>query len=116
RGQQGLLDAIHNRDLGQFSLGGRIGVPVNGVVVDTYNGRQRIRAIMARWIGFGEFWGGNRSVDYPFSYVELQIDPQTGKGEGQFFPAAQVRFKNNTLTIEDFGTFPARLMGVRRRS
>ena len=70
---------------------------------------------------FGEVRGGYRSLDYPFGYLELLIDPATGKGDGTFIEAAQIRWKRDkklnqyVVEIEDFGTFPARLMGVSQR-
>lgn len=118
-GQDGLRDAIRNNDLGHFALGASLGQRLNAVVVDTVDGKTRVRAVFERWIGFGELRGGYRSIDYPFSYVEIIIDPRTGKGDGTFIPAAQVRFRNGkagaagTVEIEDFGTFPGRLLGVR---
>lgn len=118
-GQDGLREAIRNNDLGHFSLGSSLGQRLNAVVVDTVEGKTRVRAVFERWIGFGELRGGYRSVDYPFSYVEIIIDPRTGKGDGTFIPAAQIRFKEGkagaagTVEIEDFGTFPGRLLGVR---
>ena len=118
-GQDGLREAIRNNDLGHFSLGSSLGQRLNAVVVDTVEGKTRVRAVFERWIGFGELREGYRSVDYPFSYVEIIIDPRTGKGDGTFIPAAQIRFKNGkagaagTVEIEDFGTFPGRLLGVR---
>jgi len=121
QGQTGLLNAMSNNDLGRFSLGGRVGEPLRAVIVDNQDGRQRLRAIFQRWIGFGELRGGYRSVDYPFSYVEIVIDPRTGRGDGTFFPAARIRFKKansnrpDTVEIEDFGTFPGKLMGVSMR-
>ena len=76
----------------------------------------RIRAVFRRWIGFGELRRGARSVDYPFGYVEIRIDPRTGRGEGTIIPAARIRFRGeDTVEIEDFGTFPGRLMGVQMR-
>jgi hypothetical protein len=37
-----------------------------------------------------------------------------GRGEGTFIPAARVRLRDgNTWEVEDFGVFPARIMGVR---
>jgi len=120
-GQDSLLDAIRKNDLGRFSLGSGLGQRLNAVVVDSVGGKTRIRAVFERWIGFGELRGGYRSVDYPFGYVEIIIDPRTGKGDGTFIPAARIRFKNGkngadgTVEIEDFGTFPGRLMGVTMR-
>ncbi len=120
-GQDALLREIGDNDLGRFSLGGSIGVPVNAVIIDREGDGTRIRAVFRRWMGFGELRRGLRSVDYPFGYVELHIDPQTGRGEGTIIPAARIRFRNarnggvDTVEIEDFGTFPGRLLGVRMR-
>jgi len=115
-GQDALLRSIDDKELGRFSLGANVGVPVNAVLVDKADGQTRIRVIFARWIGFGELRYGRRSVDYPFSYLELLIDPRTGEGEGTYFQAARIRSRGgNTIEVEDFGTFPSRLMGVRMR-
>ena len=118
-GQDALLRGIRNNDLGTFSLGGQPTLTVNAARIDNVDGRQRVRAVMERWMGFGELRGGYRSTDYPFSYIEIIVDPRSGKGEGTFIPAAQIRFKTKNgqsqVEIEDFGTFPGRLMGVSMR-
>jgi hypothetical protein len=113
RGQDKLLDAIRNTDLGTFSLGNSVGRTVNAVRIDRVGDRTRVRAVLERWLGFGEIRGGYRSMDYPFTYIELMIDPRTGKGEGTYFGAAKIRFHNGQIEIEDFGTFPGRLLNVR---
>lgn len=114
-GQDALMREIDDNDLGRFSLGGSVGVPLNAVVIDRDGDGTRIRAVFARWIGFGELRRGARSVDYPFGYIDLRID-RNGRGEGTFIPAARIRFRNaNTIEVEDFGTFPGRLLGVRMR-
>ncbi|MBK6724724.1 MAG: hypothetical protein IPG58_16095 [Acidobacteria bacterium] len=75
-----------------------------------------VSAVFERWMSFSEIRYGYRSQDYPFSYLEVIIDPKTGKGEGSYFQAARIRARgNNTVEIEDFGTFPSRLMRVRLR-
>ena len=120
-GQDRLQDAIHDNDLGNFSVGGHVGRTLNAVTIDQVDGRKRIRALFERWIQFGELRWGTRSVDYPFGYLELFIDPRTGKGEGSLIEAAQIRWKRNknsndyVVEIENFATFPAKLMGVARR-
>jgi hypothetical protein len=114
-GQDELLREIDDNDLGRFSLGASVGLPINAVLVDNYEGRTRIRAVFARWIGFGELRYGRRSVDYPFSYVELIVD-RSGRGQGSYFQAARIRSRaGNTIEIEDFGTFPSKLMGIQMR-
>lgn len=119
RGQSGLLNAINDEEVGNFSIGGQVGRDINAAFVTRVDGRLRVRAIFERWIGFGELRGGYRSVDYPFSYIEIFVDPRTGRGEGTFFPAAQIRYRTRDgqpeVQIEDFGTFPARVMGVQMR-
>lgn len=121
-GQDDLLKALGDNDLGNFSVGGRLGRRLIGVRVDEYEGRKRIRAIFERWINFGEIRGGYRSVDYPFGYIELLVDPATGRGEGTFIEAAQIRWKRDkrsdqyVVEIENFGTFPAKLLGVTERN
>lgn len=119
-GQDALLREIDSNDLGRFSFTGSVGQPLNAVIIDEHNGETRIRAVFQRWIGFGELRRGYRSVDYPFGYVEIRVNPRTGKGDGTIIPAARIRFREgrngeNTVEIEDFGTFPGRLLGVTRR-
>ena len=61
---------------------------------------------------------GTRSQDYPFTYIELFIN-DNGKGEGSLIGLAKVYFdkkNSNTLEIENFGTYPAKLMGVELRT
>jgi hypothetical protein len=114
-GQDALLRAIDDNELGRFSLGGRVGLPLNAVFIDRDGDETRIRAILQRWIGFGELRSGARSTDYPFTYLEIRID-RRGKGDGTIIPAARVRFRGkDTLEVEDFGTFPGRLMGIQMR-
>jgi hypothetical protein len=120
-GQDDLLRELNRNDLGRFSLSGSVGQPLSAVIVDEDNGSTRIRAVFQRWMGFGELRYGLRSTDYPFGYVEIRVDPRTGQGEGTIIPAARIRFRNarnggaDQVEIEDFGTFPGRLMGVRMR-
>lgn len=120
-GQNDLLDRIDNQELGRFSIGANVGVPINVVRESVENGKRRIFVVFKRWMQFGELRGGYRSVDYPFGVIEMYIDERTGKGEGTYIAAAQIRWrrdkKNNQpyVEIENFATYPARLMGVSRR-
>ena len=116
-GQDALLRQIDSKNLGRFSFTGSVGEPLNAVFVESAGDDTLIRAVFRRWVGFGEIRRGLRSADYPFSYVEIRIDPETGRGEGTIFPAARVRYRGgNTIEIEDFGTFPGRLIGVRAQN
>ena len=117
-GQDEVLNRIRKDDLGSFSLNNRIGPRINFVSEDTVNGRRRLFVVMERWMRFAELRGGYRSTDYPFSVFEMYIDPRTGKGTGTYIPAARVRWHTDKKTgqgqveIENFATYPGRLMGV----
>jgi len=116
-GQDALLNAIRDRDLGHFSLGGQLGRELNFVTETTLaNGDRKLMILFERWIDIYERRYRSRSLDYPFGYVELIVD-RNGRGEGSFIPAARVRFNSrNEIEVENFGIYPARLFGVRRRS
>lgn len=117
--QSDLLKAIEKDDLGRFSVGSNIGVPVNVVRESTVDGKRRIFVVFQRWTQFAELRGGYRSLDYPFGVIEIFVDPATGKGEGTYIAAAKIRWDVDKKTnqaqveIENFATYPARLLGVR---
>ncbi len=119
-GQDTLQKELNDEDLGSFIVGGQLGRKINAVRVSEVDGKTRIFVVFERWIQFAEVRGGYRSIDYPFGIIELFIDPKTGRGEGTFIAAAKVRWKRDSkdgeyhVEIENFATFPARLMGVRK--
>ncbi|MGI9034743.1 MAG: hypothetical protein ACR2GD_01770 [Pyrinomonadaceae bacterium] len=120
-GQDKLLDAIRNEDLGRFSVGPNVGIPINVVRESAVNGQRRIFVVFERWKEFAELRGGYRSLDYPFGVIELSIDEATGKGSGTYIAAAQIRWRHDEksgqyqVEIENFATFPAKLLGVTLR-
>jgi len=115
-GQDALLDNVRDKRLGRFSVGGQVGRELNFVTETTLpNGDRKIMIIFERWMDLYELRAGARSTDYPFGYVELILD-RDGRGTGTFIPAARIRFKDNQVEVENFGIYPARLYGVRRRN
>ncbi|MEP7270927.1 MAG: hypothetical protein ABI882_05455 [Acidobacteriota bacterium] len=117
KGQDELLDAIRKERKGTFQIGSELGQDLNIVQIgEGEEGGKKITAVFTRWMRFAEVRAGSRTTDYPFSYVELVIDSR-GKGNGTFIPLARLDFdkKKNALEIENFGAFPAKLMGVRKR-
>ena len=120
-GQDDALKAIRKQELGRFSVGSNVGVNVNVVRESVSGGQRRIFIVFERWTQFAEYRGGYRSLDYPFGVIELNIDEATGKGEGTYIAAAQIRWRRDKnsnqyhVEIENFATYPARLIGVQRR-
>ena len=113
-GQDRLLKAMSDMDAGRVQIGTGLGVRANAVIVDPWgDGGRRITVLYERWLQIAELRYGTRSQDYPVGYAEIYLD-RNGRGEGTLIPAARVRLKGgNTWEVEDFGTFPARLLSLR---
>ncbi len=120
-GQDGLLNAIHKEDKGRFAVTGNVGRVLGIVRVREEEGKRRFFIVFERWLSMAEVRNGYRSENYPFGVIELVINPD-GKGEGTYIGAAQITWKTDKKTgqkhmnIEDFATYPARLMGVALRN
>jgi hypothetical protein len=117
QGQDALMKAVGKQKLGYFSFEGQLGRDLNYVQeTDTEDGR-KIVILFERWLKMFAVRNGTRSEDYPFTYIELFID-SNGKGGGSMIGAAKVSMDQKhpgTLDVENFGTFPAKLMGVELR-
>ncbi len=113
--QDELLRSLSSTDAGRIQIGSNVGVPANAIMVtDQGNGKTKITVLYQRNLRFAELRYGTRSTDYPFGYAEMYVG--RGENEGMLIPAARVRLRDgNTWEVEDFGTFPARLMGLKIR-
>jgi hypothetical protein len=120
-GQDDLLKAIKKQELGRFSVGANVGVDLNVIRESVEGGQRKLFIVFERWTQFAEYRGGYRSLDYPFGVIQLTIDEASGKGEGTYIAAARIRWKKDKKTsryqveVENYATYPAKLMGVTRR-
>jgi hypothetical protein len=114
-GQDGLLRAIVKEKCGVIQLGAGVGRDINTIsVTNAEEGERKITMLFERWLEFFEVRYGTRSRDYPFTYIELFVNDK-GKLEGTMIPAAKVRFiGENTVEIENFAAYPARMTGIQR--
>jgi hypothetical protein len=113
-GQDKLLDAISGMSAGQIQIGSGVGVPANVIFAESSgNGETKITVVYQRNVRFSELRYGTRSADYRFGYAELFIR-RNGAGQGTLIGAAKIRLRDgNTWEVEDFGIYPARLLGLR---
>ena len=51
------------------------------------------------------------AMDYPFSFVEMRIQPND-KGEGKLLVSSAITVKNNQLQLENYGVEPVRLTTI----
>ena len=114
-GQEELMRRLERLDAGRIEIGTGVGVPANFIIATSEGeGRTKLTVLYQRDIRFGELRYGTRRSDYRFGYAELHVG--RGANEGMLIPAARVRLRDgNTWEVEDFGTFPARLMGLQVR-
>lgn len=114
-GQDDLLRALTRMDSGRIEVGTGVGVRANAIFrTDDGEGRTKLVVLYERELRIAELRYGARSADYRFGYAELHVG--RGENEGMLIPAAKVRLRGgNTWEVEDFGTFPARLMGLQVR-
>jgi len=114
-GQDELMRTLSRMKAGRIQIGTGVGVPANAILVTNEGeGRTKLTVLYQRNLRFGELRYGTRSTNYPFGYAELYVG--RGENQGMLIPAARVRLRDgNTWEVEDFGVFPARLMGLRVR-
>jgi hypothetical protein len=76
-------------------------------------GGRRIILAMDRYIGIREARNQPRSIDYPFTLIEIRAD-KDGKGEGKMSVATKIKFdkKKNVIELENYASEPVRLNNV----
>jgi len=120
--QDNVLKATRDLELGRLSATGQTGR--NLIVVrksQMPDGKIRIAVAFERWQTMREVRGGYRSQDYPFGLMEIILDANGKKGSGTFIAACKIDLKRDKKTgkyqleIENFGTYPHKVMGVMRR-
>ena len=111
-GQEELLRVLSKMEAGRIEIGTGVGLPANAIIATETEGRTKLTVVYQRNVRFGELRYGARSQDYRFGYSELYVG--RGADEGMLIPAARIRLRDgDTWEVEDFGTFPARLMGLK---
>ena len=119
-GPDALLKALEkSKTIGKVRLTGRTGFYDLKLIRShqTPNGR-RIYGVGDRPVGFLEVYAGNRSLDYPFGILQLELQTDEKgkeKGEGALIYSAKIKvLDGKTIDVESYGISPIRLMGVRK--
>jgi len=74
------------------------------------DGGKRIVLALDRYIGFAEARNQPRSIDYPFSLIQIHVDAN-GKGEGKMAVATKIDFdkEKKQIELENYASEPVRL-------
>jgi hypothetical protein len=78
------------------------------------DGGRRIVLATDRPVGFAEAANNSRTLDYPFTLIELRLG-KDGRGEGKLSLATKLTLNDNVLVIEDYADQPVMLTDVRKR-
>jgi hypothetical protein len=117
KGPEKLLDALQDMPrMGYLKTPDRIGWDVHFArKIPSPDGGERVILVTDRRIGFWEAANRPRSIDYPFTVVELRLN-RDGEGEGKMSVATKIipDKENNMVTLENYDIQPVLLTNVRR--
>ncbi|HYG63348.1 MAG TPA: hypothetical protein VEL74_12260 [Thermoanaerobaculia bacterium] len=112
KGPSAVQDATWRLEKGWIRVGGSLGYPLAVITRRPTSEGQRITILLDRPVTYREQWQNLRSADYPFGYIELNLD-RNGRGDGQFIPAGQIRLSSTgALEVVQYGFQPVRLLNV----
>ena len=116
KGPDGLLDAL--RDLprvGYLRTPDSLGYDLRYArQMPGEDGGRRIVLITDRPIGFWEARNRPRTIDYPFTLIEMRLDGD-GRGEGKLSIATKVTLNGDVLVLENYANQPVMLNDIRRQ-
>jgi len=117
KGPEKLLDALQDMPvMGHFGAPGSLSWDIHFArKMALPDGGERVVLITDRRIGFWEAANQPRSIDYPFTVIEMRLN-RDGEGEGKMSIATKVIYdkKDNMLSLENFQTSPVLLNNIRR--
>jgi len=117
KGPEKLLDVLQNMPrAGYIKTPDRIGWDLHFArKLPLPEGGERIVLVTDRRIGFWEAANRPRTIDYPFTVIELRLN-RDGEGEGKMSVATKIipDKENNIVTLENYGTQPVLLTNIKR--
>ena len=111
-GQDALRRVLEKTTVGRIAPVAKTGTDIAIARLHATEEGKVIRLVTARSVSFFEAYRSGRSMDYPFTIMELRLDNE-GKGEGSIMGGARLRFEKGQLDIESFGNQYAKLVNIR---
>ncbi|HKB10265.1 MAG TPA: hypothetical protein VKD69_06415 [Vicinamibacterales bacterium] len=117
QGPEKLLDVLQDLPrIGYFRRPTDVGIDIHFArKIKLPEGGDRIVLVTDRRIGFWEAANRPRSIDYPFTVIELRLN-KDGEGEGKLSVATKIIAdkENSIVTLENYDIQPVQLNGVKR--
>jgi hypothetical protein len=117
KGPNALLDALRDtRRVGYIKTPDSIAYDLHYArQMPAEDGGRRIVLVTDRPISFWEARNQPRSIEYPFTLIELEMDGK-GEGVGKLSIATRITLNGNVLTLENYGNQPVMLTTVRKQN
>jgi hypothetical protein len=117
-GPEKLLDALQDaRPVGHFGAPGNLSCDLRFARrMPLPDGGERVVLVTDRRIGFWEASNQPRSIDYPFTVIELRLNAD-GEGEGKMSVATKVIYdkEHDMISLENYDIEPVQLTTVKRQ-
>ena len=115
RGEQALLEALQKQPtVGTIRTPDTLAYDLRYAHVQPWDdGGQQIILGTDRPISFWEARNDARSLNYPFTVIEMRVD-HNGKGQGTLSVATRVIPEGNTIVLENYSSQPVLLTDVTR--
>ena len=116
KGPEALLEALQkNRSAGSIRTPDSLAYDLR-FAHQTTNGDGTRRVVLAtdRPIGFWEAANRPRTIDYPFTVIQMELDRE-GHGKGTLSYATKITARGDVIELENFATSPAMLTEIRSK-
>lgn len=118
KGQDGLLRALQDAPrMGYIRSPNSLGWELRFTrEIPGEDGGRRIIVATDRPIGFAEARNQPRTVDYPFTLIEMRLD-KNNKGQGKMAVATKITLSKDKqhVELENYGSEPVRLTSIEKR-
>jgi hypothetical protein len=114
KGQDALRREMEKLDVGRINPVGSTGNQIAVARKRQQGDMTIITIVTARIMPFAELYNNGRSTDYPFGFLQVQLNDK-GEGTGQIMTAAKIRFnkKSGKYEIESYGNQYIKATNVR---
>jgi len=114
KGPRAMLDALQDmRRAGFIRTPDSLGHPLHfAYQTPAEDGGRRIVIATDRPIAFWEHWSGSRTMEYPFTVIQMRIG-RDGRGTGTLSEATRILAYGDIIELENFSSAPILLKEIR---